>query len=110
MPNVTNPVQNIYTDTALEERSRKCKRMGLNTEDNLCVHNLLFAGDPVLITAVVWEDNYIGKKWKKNTRNGGLKLRENGIFKYRSSRGISDQREYNCNCKTVEDFRINSSR
>jgi hypothetical protein len=85
----------IYIDTAL---SRKCKRGGLKIEDSCYVHNLLFVDDQVVVTRGVEDAKYIGRNWKKNTRN---KFWKNGIFRYRSFREISNQWEYNPNCKAV---------
>jgi hypothetical protein len=47
---------------ALEELSRKGKRMGLKIEENCYVHNLLFADDQTVITKGVEDANYVGRK------------------------------------------------
>jgi hypothetical protein len=47
-----------YIHTTLEKWSRKCKRMRLKTEDNCCVHNLLFTYDQVVIIRGAENPNY----------------------------------------------------
>jgi hypothetical protein len=48
--------------------------MGLKTEDNCYVHNLLFADDQVLITIGVEDANYIGGKLEEEYEKWGLKI------------------------------------
>jgi hypothetical protein len=63
----------IYTDTALKEWSRICKRMGLQIGDNCYAHNLLFTDDHVVITRGVEDANYIGRKLEEYEK-WGLKI------------------------------------
>jgi hypothetical protein len=54
----------IYINTALEEWSRKCNRLGLKIEDNCYVHNLLFADDQVVIARGSEDANYT-ENWRR---------------------------------------------
>jgi hypothetical protein len=68
--------------------------MGLNTEDNCYVHNLLFADHKVVITRGVEDANYIARKLEEEYEKWGQnKLWKNGIFRYGSFRGIANQWE-----------------
>jgi hypothetical protein len=96
----------IYIDTALKQRSRKCKRKGLKIGDNCCVHNLLFADDQVVITRGVEDANYIGRKLEEEYERWGLKI----YYEKTEYRGFTSQWEYNPNCKTIQVFWINSPR
>jgi hypothetical protein len=59
----------IFIDTALKEWSRKCKRMGLKTEDNFYVHSFLFADYETVIPRGVGDTNYTGRKLEEENEN-----------------------------------------
>jgi hypothetical protein len=82
--------------------------MGLKIEDNCYVHNLLFSDDQVIINRGEEDANYIGRKLEEECEKCGFKIHY-GKTKYLGT-DHSDQQEYNCKCKTVLVFRINSSR
>jgi hypothetical protein len=69
----------VYKDIILVEWSRKCQRMRLKTEDNCCVHTLLFAHDEVVVSRGAEDCNYIRENWKKNMRTGDF---NNGETEY----------------------------
>jgi hypothetical protein len=86
-------------NTALEQRSRECKRMGLKIENNCYVHNLFFSDDQVIITRGKEYANYIGIKLEEEYEKWGLKI-NCGKTKCLGT-DHSDQQECNSKCKTV---------
>jgi hypothetical protein len=83
--------------------------MGLKTEDNCYVHNLLFADDEVVITKGVEFANYIGRKLEEEYEKWGLKINY-GKMEY-FGRDQSEEVQINGNTiPTVKKFKCLGSR